>query len=176
MIADFVVLGGGTAGCAVAARLCENLPGATIVVLERGVPRTPQQELLVRSPLLIKALADPELAETWPTEPNPGFGGRVVGQVAGNTLGGSSAVNGAQWTKPPLATSDFGVWADSFSGLDSTKSAELYARAEQQLQVSQPPPALEQTYVREYLAVAAAFGIPTVDDPLSRTGSLSHRR
>ena len=41
--ADYVVVGGGTAGCALAARLCEGLPGATVVLLERSAPRTQAQ-------------------------------------------------------------------------------------------------------------------------------------
>lgn len=41
--ADYVVVGGGTAGCALAARLCEGLPGATVVLLERSAPRTEEQ-------------------------------------------------------------------------------------------------------------------------------------
>ena len=43
MKADYVVVGGGTAGCALAARLCEGLPDARVVLLERGQPRTPDQ-------------------------------------------------------------------------------------------------------------------------------------
>ena len=42
-VADYVVVGGGTAGCALAARLCECLPDSTVVLLERGPPRTPDQ-------------------------------------------------------------------------------------------------------------------------------------
>jgi alanine dehydrogenase len=41
--ADYVVVGGGTAGCALAARICEGLPNATVVLLERSLPRTPEQ-------------------------------------------------------------------------------------------------------------------------------------
>jgi ribulose 1,5-bisphosphate synthetase/thiazole synthase len=41
--ADYVVVGGGTAGCALAARICEGLPNATVVLLERGLPRTDEQ-------------------------------------------------------------------------------------------------------------------------------------
>jgi malic enzyme len=41
--ADYVVVGGGTAGCALAARICEGLPNATVVLLERALPRTPEQ-------------------------------------------------------------------------------------------------------------------------------------
>jgi hypothetical protein len=41
--ADYLVVGGGTAGCALAARICEGLPNATVVLLERSLPRTPEQ-------------------------------------------------------------------------------------------------------------------------------------
>jgi malic enzyme len=41
--ADYVVVGGGTAGCALAARICEGLPNAKVVLLERGRPRTDEQ-------------------------------------------------------------------------------------------------------------------------------------
>jgi malic enzyme len=41
--ADFVVVGGGTAGCALAARICEGLPNAKVVLLERSLPRTDEQ-------------------------------------------------------------------------------------------------------------------------------------
>lgn len=37
---DYVIVGGGTAGCALAARLCEGLPNAQIALLERGNPRS----------------------------------------------------------------------------------------------------------------------------------------
>jgi alanine dehydrogenase len=41
--ADYVVVGGGTAGCALAARICEGLPNAKVVLLERSRPRTDEQ-------------------------------------------------------------------------------------------------------------------------------------
>lgn len=41
--ADYVVVGGGTAGCVLAARLCEGLPDAKVVLLERSSPRTQEQ-------------------------------------------------------------------------------------------------------------------------------------
>ena len=103
--ADFVVVGGGTAGCVLAARICENLPDSSVALLERGAPRTERQELLVQAPrLYATALNDPMLTEAWDTQPNAGLGGRRLRSLTGSTLGGSSAVNGLQWTKPPLAT------------------------------------------------------------------------
>jgi choline dehydrogenase-like flavoprotein len=47
---DFVIVGGGTAGCVLAARLCAGLPNAKIALLEAGTPRTDAQELIVRAP------------------------------------------------------------------------------------------------------------------------------
>ena len=45
---DYIVVGGGTAGCTLAARLCAGLPDATVLLLERGAPRNATEELLVR--------------------------------------------------------------------------------------------------------------------------------
>ena len=114
--ADFVIIGGGTSGCVVAARICEKLPDASVVVLERGAQRTAEEELLVQSPnQFFTTWTIPALTEAWSTLPNPGLGGRTLRQLTGNTLGGSSAINGVQWTKPPLATFDNDIWA--FTGV-----------------------------------------------------------
>lgn len=115
--ADFVVIGGGTAGCALAARLCGNLPEASVVVLDRSIPRTEEEELVVRSPRLIFASwGMPGVSEAIETEPNPGLLGRTITQFTGRTLGGSSSINAAQWTKPPLATFDSDTWGFAGTG------------------------------------------------------------
>lgn len=123
--ADFVVVGGGTAGCAVAARLCEYLPDVSIVLLERGAPRNDAQELLVRSPRFTgEAWREPAVAEAIVTEPNPGLAGRTATTFTGRTLGGSSSINAGQWTKPALATFDHPQWA--FTGARSPVSVVLF--------------------------------------------------
>lgn len=114
--ADFVIVGGGTAGCVLAARLCDNLPDASVVLLERAAPRTEEEDLLVRSPrLAINTWSSPALTESWETEPNDALAGRRLTQLSGKTLGGSSAVNAMQWTKPPLDTFNADKWA--FTGV-----------------------------------------------------------
>ena len=46
---DYVIVGGGTAGCALAARLCEAKPDQQFVLLERGQKRNADLEFLVRA-------------------------------------------------------------------------------------------------------------------------------
>ena len=43
---------------------------------------------------------DPAVVEAWASEPNEGLNGPLLGVVAGNTLGGSSAINGRQFSRP----------------------------------------------------------------------------
>ena len=114
--ADFVVIGGGTAGCVLATRLCQTFRNSSVVLLERGPPRNESQQLQVQALRLgADTWQDPDMVETIVTDPNPGLGGRVVTQVTGSTLGGSSAINAGQWTRPALATFDEPQWA--FAGV-----------------------------------------------------------
>lgn len=46
---DYIVVGAGTGGCALASRLAEAEPGKRIALIERGTKRTPGQELKVRA-------------------------------------------------------------------------------------------------------------------------------
>eukprot|EP00892_Ulva_mutabilis_P006494 jgi/Ulvmu1/4216/UM019_0195.1 len=112
-------------------------------------------------------MGHPGLTEAWKPEPNAGLNGRRVTQLTGNTLGGSSSINGVQWTKPALSTFDKDMW--SFTGLTPEKAAQLYTRPEAQLPVRVPPLDQQQTYALEILAAAAAVGFPTDTDPVSRT-------
>lgn len=47
--ADFVIVGGGTAGCVIAARLCQRFGDASILLLERGQERNQTEEESVRA-------------------------------------------------------------------------------------------------------------------------------
>ena len=60
--ADYVVVGGGTAGCALAARLCEGLPDTSVVLLERATPRTPAQ---VHCPTIAVAVCQTPAVSRW---------------------------------------------------------------------------------------------------------------
>lgn len=48
---------------------------------------------------------DPEVVETFISEPNAGANNRRLPVIAGRTLGGTSAINGAQFSMPEAKVS-----------------------------------------------------------------------
>jgi len=106
---DYVIVGGGSAGCVLAARLSED-PGTTVCLLEAGGDG---KGILVRAPFGIVAMLSgrPRIAN-WAlqTVPQPGLGGRRGFQPRGRALGGSSAINAMLYTRGH--PSDYDDWAD----------------------------------------------------------------
>jgi choline dehydrogenase len=86
---DVVVVGGGTAGCVIAARLSED-PNVTVLLIEAGPADGPAEVHIVPAwPALLGGPAD------WSffTAPQSGLGGNPVFYPRGKMLGGSSAIN-----------------------------------------------------------------------------------
>lgn len=159
---DFVIVGGGTAGCALAARLCAGLPRANVVLLERGAPRNETEELIVRAPLRTAAAwRTPTLTAAFPSAPNAGLRGRAVTLLTGATLGGSSAINGAQWSEPAAGGGGAGTWG--VAGLTAANAAVYYARAARTVGAVVPPRRRRPAYTDAWLDAAAAAGLPRVD-------------
>lgn len=87
---DYIIIGGGSAGSVLAARLSED-PGIEVLLIEAGGGgRSP----LIQIPLGM-AITVPGYAYNWAFEtvPQPGLNGRRGYQPRGKALGGSSAIN-----------------------------------------------------------------------------------
>ena len=104
---DYLVLGGGSAGCTVAGRLSED-PANSVAVIEAGKAG---DSWLVNVPAAV-VLMVPTKINSWAldTVPQPGLNGRTGYQPRGKALGGSSAINamvyirGHRW--------DYDHWAE----------------------------------------------------------------
>jgi len=88
--ADYVIAGGGSAGCVLASRLSEN-PANKVVLLEAGGPA---DSFMNRMPAGGMKMIFGENDWQHLTEPDPSLNGRRVPWNAGKLLGGSSSING----------------------------------------------------------------------------------
>lgn len=103
--ADYVVVGAGSAGCAVAARLSED-PSVQVVLLEAGA-RDWNPWLHVPIGYAV-TMFHPTLSWNLETEPEPELGGRRIPWPRGRVLGGSSAINGLLYVRGQQA--DYDHW------------------------------------------------------------------
>nr|WP_278514182.1 choline dehydrogenase [Brucella anthropi] len=108
MEADFVIIGSGSAGSAMAYRLSED-GRYSVIVIEYGVPDVGP---LIQMPA---ALSFPMNMETYDwgfsTEPEPHIGGRSLVTPRGKVLGGSSSINGMVYVRGHAR--DYDNWSES---------------------------------------------------------------
>ena len=86
---DYVIVGAGSAGCVLAARLTED-PDVSVLLLEAGPPDTQQN---VHVPLGYLQLARTEVDWDYNSAPEPFCDGRRIPLPRGRVLGGSSSIN-----------------------------------------------------------------------------------
>ncbi|MDZ7936885.1 MAG: choline dehydrogenase [Rhodoferax sp.] len=103
---DYIVVGGGSAGCVVASRLSED-PAVSVCLLEAGGPDTSP---FIHAPLGFAATA-PLGIFNWNYEsiPQPGLGGRRGFAPRGKVMGGSSSLNAMVYTRGNAT--DYDQWA-----------------------------------------------------------------
>jgi len=169
---DYVIVGGGSAGCVLAARLSED-PAVSVLLLEEG-PR--DRSPYIHIPAMVYKTATGALLQRVPWEPANGASGGVAAphMVQARVLGGGSSVNGMVYVRG--IPSDFDGWAaQGAEGWDYAGVLPYFRRAESNdsfggdahgtdgpLWVSsQPAP---HPLTRAWLRACQEFGIPPVAD------------
>ncbi len=132
---DYVIVGGGVAGCVLAYRLSEN-PNIRVAVLEHGQAGNHKKNI-VRIPLGMVSfimpnlafLGGPKMTYMYRGEPNQGLGGNSIELPRGKALGGSSMINGmvvirGQWE-------DFDHWEElGATGWSRTEMKRYFIKSE----------------------------------------------
>lgn len=168
---DYVVVGAGSAGCAVARRLSDD-PTVRVMLLEAGPA---PNSFWIRTPA---GMANMFLSQSYNwrffTEPVSSLRNRRIYWPRGKTLGGSSAINGMVYTRGNRR--DYDHWARlGNTGWGWNDVLPYFLRAEHNergrndvrgnggpLYVSDP--AVDHRSVRQFIEACRRAGIPYVED------------
>ena len=132
---DFVIVGGGSAGCALANRLSTD-PSNRVLVLEAGRPDYPWDVYIHMPAALTFPIGNRFYDWKYESEPEPHMNGRRIYHARGKVLGGSSSINGMifqrgnpldyeRWSADPgMATWDYAHCLPYFRRMERCLAAE----------------------------------------------------
>ncbi|MFM0658425.1 GMC family oxidoreductase [Paraburkholderia sediminicola] len=164
---DYVIVGAGSAGCVLAARLTED-PAITVCLLEAGGP---DKSVLIHAPAGVVAMVPTKINNYgYETVPQAALNGRRGYQPRGKTLGGSSSINAMLYVRGNRW--DYDHWASLGNpGWSYADVLPLFRRAEHNEQfvdefhgqggpLNVTYPQFDSAMSQTFLQAAAAQGIP----------------
>jgi len=169
---DYIIVGGGTAGCVVANRLSAN-PQHRVLLLEAGGDDTNRW---LHIPIgYARVFGKPEFNWIYQVQPEPQLNNRAGPFYQGKVIGGSSAVNGMIYLRGQRE--DFDHWVQlGCTGWDYDTVLKCYLRSEDQRSRAAGPyhsvggplavsdPAEPHQVVDAFIAAAEQTGIPRNPD------------
>lgn len=168
---DYVIVGSGSAGALLAARLTEN-PDVRVLVLEAGGP---DRGFWLKLPVgYFRSIYDPRHSHLYKSEPDDGIAGRQMDCPRGRVLGGSGAINGLIFIRGQKE--DFDDWRDMGADgwgyrdvLPHFRSIESYDGPPSQFRGAHGPIRVrdlrnDNPACAAWLEAAAQFGLPENTD------------
>lgn len=166
---DYVIVGGGSAGCVLAAELSSS--GAQVLIVESG--GNDDAPTILNPSVWFYNVGGP-LDYHRPIQPSPRLNNRSLNMALGHVLGGGSSINGLVWGRGMQR--DFDGWAkDGAAGwafddvLPVFKAHEDWEGGENEWRGAGGPvhvrrPRDPHPAARAFLEAAREMGIPVVDD------------
>jgi len=168
---DFIVIGGGSAGCVLANRLSAD-PSKRVLLLEAGGR---DSNPWIHVPVgYFKTLHNPKTDWCYKTDPDPDLNGRRIDWPRGKVLGGSSSINGLLYVRGQSA--DYDRWRQlgnvgwSYEDvLPYFKRAEDQERGDDEYHGTGGPLSVSDMRYRSricdaFIAAAEEVGVPRNDD------------
>ncbi|MEO1397630.1 MAG: GMC family oxidoreductase N-terminal domain-containing protein [Pseudomonadota bacterium] len=168
---DFVIVGAGSAGCALASRLAQDGRYSVALVEAGGRDTYPWIHIPVG---YFKTMGNPRTDWSYTTEPDPGLNGRAIKWPRGRVLGGSSSINGLLYVRGQKE--DYETWRQQGNlgwGWDDVlpcfKRSECWEDGENEMRGGHGPLKVSKTRltrgaVEAWIAAAQNAGYPYNED------------